>query len=64
MDLSKLCNVVKYDVVKKPAYDDKTKVNASKTIDTSDLVKKADCNTKIVKKILNHNNILPKNMKS
>ena len=26
MDLSKLCNVVKYDVVKKPAYDDKTNV--------------------------------------
>ena len=38
------------DVVKKPVYDELVhKVNANQTIKTSDLVKKADCDTKIGK---------------
>ena len=53
VDLSKISNVVKNDVVKKAEYDELVKkVNP---IDTSDLIKKADYNTTIVeveKKIL------------
>ena len=45
VDLSKLSNVVKNDVVKKTVYDKlMAKVD---NIDTSGLVKKIDCNTKI-----------------
>ena len=45
VDLSKLSNVVKNDVVKKTVCDKLvTKVD---NIDTSGLVKKTDCNTKI-----------------
>ena len=45
VDLSKLSNVVKNNVVKKTVYDKLVpKVN---NIDTSGLVKKTDCNTKI-----------------
>ena len=41
VDLSKLSNVVKNDVVKKTEYDELVKkVNAISTIDTSDLVTK------------------------
>ena len=47
VDLSKISNVVKVNVVEKTLQDDvATKVNVVRTIDTSDLVKKADCNTK------------------
>ena len=53
VDLSKISNVVKNDVVKEAEYDELVKkVNP---IDTSDLIKKADYNTTIVeveKKIL------------
>ena len=42
VDLSKLSNVVKKDVVKKTVFDELVKkVNAIQTNDTSDLVKKA-----------------------
>ena len=41
VDLSKLSNVTKNDVVKKTEYDESVKkFNAIKTIDTSNLVKK------------------------
>ena len=41
VDLSKLSNVTKNDVVKKTEYDELVeKLNAIKTIDTSNLVKK------------------------
>ena len=47
-DLSKLDDAVKNKVVKKIVYDELVgKGNAIKTTDTSDLVKKADCDTKI-----------------
>ena len=47
VDLSKLSNVVKNDVVKKTDYDKLvTKVG---NIDTSDLVKKTNYNTKLLK---------------
>ena len=47
-DLSMLSNVVKNDVVKKTLFDELVKkVNAIKTFDASDLVKKADYNTRI-----------------
>ena len=50
VNLSKLSNVVKYDVVKKTESNELFKeVNAIQTNDTSDLVKKADYNTKINK---------------
>ena len=44
----KLSNVVKNEVVNKTAYDELLKkVNAIQTVDTSNLVKKADTSTKI-----------------
>ena len=48
-DLSKLNNVVKDEVVKKAKYNklNKLKVNDFQTVDTSNLVKKTDYNTKI-----------------
>ena len=52
IDTSKFANVVKNDVAKRTE-----KINATQTIDTSDLVKKADYDTKIVeneKKIPDH----------
>ena len=45
VDLSKLSNVVKNDIVKKTVYD--KLVAKVDNVDTSDLVKKADYNTKI-----------------
>ena len=45
VDLSKLSNVVKNDVVKKTVYD--KLVPKVDNIDTSGLVKETDCNTKI-----------------
>ena len=58
VDLSKLTNVVKNDVVKKTEYNELVKkVNAIKTTDTSNLVKKTDYNTKInetERKIIDH----------
>ena len=48
MDLSKLTDVVKNEVVKKTEHNDLVeKVNNINTTDTSDLVKKPDYNTKI-----------------
>ena len=48
VDLRKLSDVVKNDVVEKTDYYEFVKkINAIKTIDKSDLVKKADYNTKI-----------------
>ena len=48
VDLSKLSNAVKTDVAKKAVYDKLVKnVNATHTIDISDLVKKADFDKKI-----------------
>ena len=48
-DLSKLNNVVKDEVVKKAKYNklNKLEVNDFQTVDTSNLVKKTDYNTKI-----------------
>ena len=47
VDLSKLSNVVKSDIVKKTTFNQLVKnVNAIQTTDTSDLVKQIDCNTK------------------
>ena len=58
IDLSKLSNVVKNEIVKSTAYDDLVeKVNAIETSDTSNLIEKADCDTKIEyieNKISNH----------
>ena len=58
VDLSKLINVIKIDVVKKTEYDVLVKkVNAIQTTGTSDLGKKSDYNTKIneiEKKITDH----------
>ena len=58
VDLSKLSNVVKDDVVKKTDNDELVKnVNAVQTTDTSNLVTKTDYNTKIneiEKKLLFH----------
>ena len=58
IDLSKLSNVVKNEIVKRTAYDDLVeKVNAIETSDTSNLIEKADCDTKIEyieNKISNH----------
>ena len=49
VDLSKLSNVVKNDVVKKTEYDELIKkVKNINTTDTSDLVKNTDYNTKII----------------
>ena len=46
VDLSKLSNVAKYDVVKKTQYDELAKkLNAVQTNDTSNLVKKSYYNT-------------------
>ena len=60
-DLRKLTNVSKMILLKKAAYNELVrKVNAIYTIDTSDLVKKADYNTKIEnneKKTPNHNKV-------
>ena len=57
--MSKLSNVVKNDVVKKTEYKEIVKkVNNISTTDTSNLVKKTDCNTKtneIEIKINDHN---------
>ena len=48
VDLSKLSDVIKNNVVKKTEYDELIKKdNNIKTTDTNDLVKKADCDTKI-----------------
>ena len=72
VDLSKLIDVVKNDVVKKTEYDElRKKVNAIQSTDTSGLVKKTDYNTEIneIKKkkilimiivisILLHNNLI------
>ena len=59
VDLSKLKDVVKNDIIKKTEYDELVKkINNIKTTDNSDLVKKADNNTKfseIEEKILDHN---------
>ena len=59
VDLSKLKDVVKNDIIKKTEDDELVKkVNNIKTTDNSDLVKKADNNTKlseIEEKILDHN---------
>ena len=59
VDISKLSDVVKNDVVKKTEYDKLVKkVNAIQSNDASNLVEKADCNTKIneiEKKITDHN---------
>ena len=59
VDLSKLSNLVKNDVVKKTEYDELVKkVNTIQTTGTSDLVKKTDYNTKvndIKKKTTDHN---------
>ena len=55
VDLGKLSNVVKNDLVKKTEYNEL--VNAIQTNDTSDLVKKTNYNTKIneiAKKITDH----------
>ena len=58
VDVSKLINIVKNEVVKKTVLDKLVKkVNALTNINTSDLVKKADYNTKIEdleNKIPNH----------
>ena len=58
VDLSKLSDVVKNEVVKKTIYAELVKeVNVIQNTDTSNLVKKAHCNTKIAeieKKILDH----------
>ena len=58
VNLSKLSDVVKNNDVKKTKYDKLVKeVNAVQTSDTSDLVKKINCNTKINEienKILDH----------
>ena len=58
IDLRKLSNVVKNEIVKRTAYDDLVeKVNAIETSDTSNLIEKADCDTKIEyieNKISNH----------
>ena len=50
VDLIKLCNVVKNDVVKKNEYDELVKnADASQTTDTSNLVHEADYDTKFNK---------------
>ena len=58
VDLGKLSNVVKNDVVKNTEYDELVKnANPVQTTDTSDSVKKIDFNTKIneiEKKITDH----------
>ena len=59
VDLGKLTDVVRKDVVKKIEYDELVKTfNAIQTTDTTDLVKKADYNTKIVD-IERNNLIMP-----
>ena len=56
-DLSKLTDVVRKDVVKNAEYDELVKeFNAIQTTDTTDLVKKADYNKKLV--ILKKNNLI------
>ena len=48
VDLYQLSNVVEKQVVKKTVFDELVeKINTIQTIDASNLVKKADCNTKI-----------------
>ena len=48
VDLCKLSDVVKNEVVKKTEYNELvTKVNDSNNTDTTDLVEKIDCNTKV-----------------
>ena len=48
VDLCKLSDVVKNEVVKKTEYNELvTKVNNSNNTDTTDLVEKIDCNTKV-----------------
>ena len=56
-DLTKLSNIVNNEFVKNIYIEMVKKLNAIETIDTIDLVKKADCNTKIggiEKKIPDH----------
>ena len=60
VDLNKLRDVVKNEVAKKTDFNElvNKKVNNINPTDTSDLVKKTDCNTKvseIKKKITDHN---------
>ena len=48
VDLSRLINVLKNNVIKKTEYNEFVKkCSTIKTTDTSDFVQKADCNTKI-----------------
>ena len=48
VDLCKLSDVVKNEVVKKTEYNELvTKVNNSNNTNTTDLVEKIDCNTKV-----------------
>ena len=58
VNLSKLSDIVKNDVVKKTEYDElANNVNTIQTTDTSDLVKKTDYNKKIneiEKKVTHH----------
>ena len=58
VDLSKLTDLVKNNIVKKTDYDELVKkVNVIQAIDTSNLVEKTDYNTKIIeieKKITDH----------
>ena len=57
VDLSKLTDVVRKNVVKNAEYDELVKeFNAIQTTDTTDLVKKADYNKKLV--ILKKNNLI------
>ena len=57
VDLSKLTDVVRKDVVKNAEFDELVKeFNAIQTTDTTDLVKKADYNKKLV--ILKKNNLI------
>ena len=66
LDLSKLSNAVRHDVVKKTVYDEFfKKVNAIQAINTSNLVEKSEYNTKIEeieKKILNHDKYITTNL--
>ena len=58
-DLSKLSDVGNNEVIKKNVYNELVKnINAIKTVDISDLVKKADYDTKVeeIEKKLDHKN--------
>ena len=57
VDLSKLSNVVKNDVVKRTVYNKLVKkVNSNQTNYTTDLVGKVDKEAKILEKIASHDN--------